>query len=87
MRERIKNIIQVNKFTFRLIFKNSAIFAFLNIFFEIATSFIPAITILLSKRIIDGLVVIYNDGSKDYIWGYILLLFGLYLLNSIIFQN
>lgn len=86
MRERIKNIIQVNKFTFRLIFKNSAIFAFLNIFFEIATSFIPAITILLSKRIIDGLVVIYNDGSKDYIWGYILLLFGLYLLNSIIFQ-
>ncbi len=79
----IYNLLKANIFVAKILFKNTPLFIMCYAAINIATSLIPAIIIILSKNIIDGLAEIYNNTKSSEVWQYIILLFILIIVNSL----
>ena len=84
MRKKTINLIKSSIFVTKIIFKNTPIFTLFYITINIITALIPAINIMLSKNIIDGLIGIYNGNEVAKVWQYIILLFSLTIINSLL---
>ena len=79
----LKSTIKASVFVSKILFKNTPVFIFFYSLIKILTAFIPAVNILLSKNIIDGLIGIYNCGDSAAIWQNIIIMFVLVVFNAL----
>ena len=81
---KLKDVIKASIFISKILFKNTPVFIFCYSLIRIIMALVPAATILLSKNIIDGLIGIYNGGDSAVVWLYIIAMFALTVLNSLL---
>ncbi len=83
MKKSFKNTISSFWFITKLIFKNTPFFSLFYGLIKIIIALIPALMILVSKQVMDGLICVYNGESAGEIWKYILLEFALVIVRSV----
>jgi len=84
MKEKASNLIKTSVFVIKILFKNTPAFIICYAMINIVMGLIPAVNIILSKNIIDGLVAIYNGGDSAEVWKYIIILFILMIINAML---
>ena len=84
MKEKALNSIKASVFVVKILFKTTPILIICYIAMNIITALIPAVNILLSKNVIDGLAGIYNGGESAEVWRYIIILFLLVVINALL---
>lgn len=84
MKRKIDDFLKCSVFVIKILFKNTPLFIILFSAINVIVSFIPAVDIILSKKVIDGLSLIYDTGDNSGIWVYIILLFSTTILNSLL---
>lgn len=84
MKEKISGLFKSSIFVVKILFKNTPIFIIFYALINIITALIPAANVLLSKNIIDGLIGIYNGGEITGVWKYMVILFVLMIINSLL---
>ena len=87
LNDQLKNMFVGSNYVIKTLYKSTPMFIIIFIIINALISFIPAFNIMLSKNVIDRLFEIYENEQSNGIWTYIILLFALTVLSSLLINS